>query len=68
MLFISSSLAPHMRCLQWDADEVSILLELEPSMLGRMMLRRGRVDGGSREPTDSERKRDEKTEKGFQKD
>ena len=57
-----------MRCLQWDADEVSILLELEPSMLGRMMLSRGRVDGGSREPTDRERKRDEKTEKGFQKD
>ena len=57
MLFISSSFAPHMMCLKWDADEVSILLELEPSMLGRMMLSRGRVGGGSREPTDSERKR-----------
>ena len=57
MHLIRSSLAPHERCLQWDADEVSILLELECSMLGRMVLSGGCGGDGSRGPTDSERKK-----------
>ena len=57
MHLIRSSLARHEGCLQLDADEVSILLELECSMLGRMVLSGGCGGDGSRGPTDSERKK-----------
>ena len=46
-----------MRCLKWDADEVSILLELERLKLGGMVLSGECGCSGSKELTDNERKK-----------